>query len=410
MKVAGIIAEYNPLHRGHIYQLEETRKKTEADYIVVAMSGSFTQRGIPAILDKYIRTEMALRAGADLVIELPVSVSTGSGEFFAKGAVTLLNSLGVITHLSFGSESGDITLLKKATDFLSCETDDFKKIVRNELTSGKTYPAAINHAASILCPEISNLLSSPNNILGIEYLKALKSLHSSIEPITIKRKGDGYNDTKIMSDFPSATALREICVKENINKLLNLLPESANKVIIEKGFLQNKGFLIADDFSNLLGGKLLYSSSLTDYADINEDLANRIHNTVRRGPLSFSELTDSLKTRQITQARIQRALFHVILEIKNDTMQTIKVSDTAPYIRILGVKKDSTGLLREIRNNTTVPIISHPANDKKQLNGKGLQLFEQDLSSYHLYRLIWHNKYPASSYSPREDYKGLLII
>lgn len=410
MKVAGIIAEYNPLHSGHIYQMEETRKQTGADYIVVAMSGSYTQRGIPAFFDKYLRAEMALRAGADLVLELPVSVSTGSGEYFAKGAVTLLNSLGVVTDLSFGSECGDIEKLSEIAKFLTNETDDFKHAVQDQLAQGKTYPLAISTVASRFLPDAENILSSPNNTLGIEYLKALSSINSKIAPITIKRKGDQYNDSEINSDYPSATALRKICTDSNYELLLKHLPKEAVQVIIESGFHKVSGHIISDDFSELLGGKLIYASSLADYADLSPELANRITKIISKESLTFTELVDALKTKQITQTRIQRALLHVILEINNETMEYIKKADTAPYVRVLGMKRNSSPLLKEIRNHTTAPVIARPAKDISLLSGKALELMKQDLKSYELYRLIWHNKYPQSMYTLREDYKGTLII
>lgn len=437
MKVAGIIAEYNPLHSGHIYQMDETRKMTGADYIVVAMSGSFTQRGIPAFFDKYIRTEMALRAGADLVIELPVSVSTGSSEYFAKGAVTLLNSLGVITHLSFGSECGDIELLKVDANFFANESVAFREIVRKELAEGKTYPQAIKTAVyqtapdDLNTPEFLNIKDTPNNTLGIEYIKALNLLNSSILPVTLKRLGSDYNDTEIKSScdkncFPSATALRKLAMEKSVEEMINLLPEEVDKVLKassnynscndtykndNKTVTDKYNWLTEDDFSTLLNTALLLNNSpLADYADISPDMANRLEQLIELLPLSFSELATQLKTRQFTLTRIQRALFHLLLGVKNEHMQLIKESTIAPYIRVLGMKENSSALMKEINKNALAPIITRPVREIKQLSSPATELFTQDLKAYELYRVAFRGKYPDSHYLPSKDYKGMLVI
>ena len=188
MKTAGIIAEYNPFHTGHQYHIEQTRAITGADFIIVVMSGDFVQRGAPAFLSKLVRTKMALLGGADLVLELPASCSCQSAEYFAYHGVSLLHALGCVDFLSFGSECGDITQLRQAADFLTMESDAYKKYLRSLLQSGCSYPTARAKAAAALHPEnagFSTILDSPNNILGIEYLKALKRLKSAILPVCL---------------------------------------------------------------------------------------------------------------------------------------------------------------------------------------------------------------------------------
>lgn len=417
MKTAGIIAEYNPLHSGHIYQMTETRERLGADYIITAMSGSFTQRGIPAFFDKYLRTEMALRSGADIVLELPAAVSTGSSEYFAKGAVSLLNSLGVVTHLSFGSECGELKSLKETADFLSCETEEFRSIVQNAAASGASYPSAVQKAVSRLRPELADILDTPNNILGIEYIKALSELRSSISPVTIRREGSGYNDTEIGSGFPSAAALRKYCTENSFEKALSFLPESVKTVFADDSGLSGGtaggkcGYLTEDDFSAVLGSRLLYASSAPEeYADMSRETANRLMNLLGEKPVKFSELVSRLKTRQITQTRIQRALLHIMLDIKNDSLLRIKNCVEAPYIRVLGMKKEAAPLMKEINQRASAPVITRPARDMKSLPDASAEIFSQDLKAYELYRLVYYNKYPESSYLPREDYKGMLIL
>lgn len=422
MKVAGIIAEYNPLHSGHIYQMTETRQRLGADYIVAAMSGSFTQRGIPAFFDKYLRAETALRSGADIVLELPVSVSTGSGEYFAKGAVALLNSLGVVSYLSFGSECGDLKTLKAAADFLSHETEEFRGIVQKAVSSGHSYPSAIQKAATALNPALSGTLEPPNNILGIEYLKALNELHSPIAPFTIKREGSGYNDTEIGSAFPSAAALRKYCTENSPAEMLRFLPEPVRAVFSEsagifsgtterEGAEDICGYLTEDDFSAILGTRLLYASSeLKEYADMSHETANRLSALMGKKPVRFSELVSDLKTRQITQTRIQRALLHVMLDIRNDALLRIKTAQEAPYVRVLAMKKEAAPLMKEINRRASVPVITRPARDIKTLSDASAESFTQDLKAYELYRLAYRSKYPKSAYLPREDYKGMLLL
>lgn len=212
MKITGIIAEYNPFHNGHRYQIQKARQITGADYVIVVMSGNFTQRGTPALIDKYSRAKMALMGGADLVLELPVCFATGSAEYFASGAIALLNQLGCVDSICFGSECGDIVPLKNLAQALVHETDDYKKILKSKLKSGSTYPVARNAAlAETLDGFIpyDMILGFPNNILGIEYIKALIRQNSPIEPFTNKRIGSDYHSYKLADAFSSAISIRQ---------------------------------------------------------------------------------------------------------------------------------------------------------------------------------------------------------
>lgn len=409
MKVAGIIAEYNPLHSGHLYQMEKTRELTGADYIVVAMSGSYTQRGIPAFFDKYLRTEMALACGADLILELPVSVSTGSGEYFSKGAVTLLNSLGVVDYLSFGSESGKIDDLKTASEILLNEPKEFSEQVKKYMSSGSTYPQAISKAAEEFNPSIAKTLSSPNNTLGIEYLKALKMLNSSIEPITITRIGSGYNDTSISGSHPSATALRNMVENNRFEDFIELVPENARDILTKHALDKSPVYMCANDFSAVVINKLLYTSDYTLYGDINRDFSNRIGKTISKSNISFDELAEALKSKEITKARVQRSLFQILLDISKKDLAEIKRQTTSPYIRILGMKESASPLLKEIRKKASSPIITRPAREGKELSGFAKRSYDADSKAYMLYSAVMHNKYYNTTYKPREDYRGMLI-
>ena len=216
MKTAGIIAEYNPFHKGHEYQIRYTKEKLKADYVIVAMSGDYVQRGTPALISKHVRAEMALRCGADLVFEMPVSISTASAEAFAMGGVSLLDSLGVVDMLCFGSESGEISALRELAEILVEEPKEYKKLLKSFLSEGLTFPAARSQALTeyfknprnfngddfdgVLTPllnEVTQILNTPNNILGIEYCKALLRLNSQSRPVTIRREGMGYHETTV---------------------------------------------------------------------------------------------------------------------------------------------------------------------------------------------------------------------
>ncbi len=409
MKVAGIIAEYNPLHSGHLYQIKKTRELTGADYIVVAMSGSYTQRGIPAFFDKYLRTEMALACGADLVLELPVSVSTGSGEYFAKGAVTMLNSLGVVDHLSFGSESGEIEVLKNTSEFLMNESKEFSEKVKEYMSSGSTYPQAISKASEEFNPSIAKTLSFPNNTLGIEYLKALKVLNSSIEPITIARIGSGYNDTFISGSYPSATALRNMVESNRFEDFIELMPENARNILTKYSLDTSPVYMCANDFSTVIINKLLYTSDYTSYGNISQDFSNRISKKIAKSNTSFDELAEALKSKEITKAKVQRSLFQILLGISKEDLAEIKRQTTSPYIRILGMKEAASPLLKEIRKKASSPIITRPAREGKELSGYAKRCFDADSKAYMLYSAVMNSKYGNIPYKPREDYNGMFI-
>ena len=212
MKTVGIIAEYNPFHNGHAYHIRKAKELTHADYCVVVMSGDFVQRGAPAIMDKYLRAESALLNGADLVLELPVCYSISSAEHFARSSVALLDKLGVVDTLCFGSECGDIRVLTEFAQALTDESPVFKKTLDREIRIGHTYPQARNTALEISAPHLTsyiNVLTSPNNILGIEYCKALLFWKSTIVPYTVKRAGSSYHDNSLDTGFCSALAIRE---------------------------------------------------------------------------------------------------------------------------------------------------------------------------------------------------------
>lgn len=417
MNITGIITEYNPFHNGHKLHIEKAREITGADYIVAVMSGNFVQRGEPAIMDKYLRTEIALREGVDLVIELPVPFSCASAEYFAGASISILNGLGCINNLVFGSECGTIPPLNEAADILLSESGDFKEALLDALKNGLSYPLAISHAAKFTgSSEISQILSQPNNLLGIEYIKAIKNIGSDITPYTFSRIGN-YNSEVLSENYSSASAIR-LAINNVLNTqadnysiaddILKNLPEHAAKIMFEQ---YNKSFPIcADDFTAQLFYKLLSETdkSFTMYADISSDIENRIKKALKNS-YSFSSLTDEAKTKAFTRARISRGLVHILLNITEENMQSYKADDFATYARILGFRKESAPLLTEIKKNSAITLITKLAGFENILNAKDADILRKEIYASDLYEATVSNKYKRMPQA-NEFTRGVIII
>ena len=401
MKAVGIIAEYNPFHKGHAYQLAKARELTGADYAVIVMSGDFVQRGAPALTDKYIRTEMALRSGADLVLELPVPYAVGSAEAFAQGAVSLLDSLGCIDALCFGSECGDISALLPYARLFEEEPELYLQLLRTYLKEGFSFPAARSRAAEeyrncterILpcaptdadCRSVVHLLEEPNNILGIEYCRALLRQKSSIRPVTIKRISSGYHDLSLDTELASASAIRRALTENGCTEeLLNQIPESCRPVFQKA--LESYGVMQLDDFSSVLFYQLLSISreELETFQDITEDLAARIFN-LRFQFTTTSAFADLLKTRQLTHTRITRALCHILLKLLQTDLDKLRKQNYPVYSRVLGFRKSAAPLLSAIKQKGTSPLLVKTADASSLLTPVQLGLFEQDVHAAHIY-------------------------
>lgn len=395
MKIVGLIAEYNPFHNGHQYHIEKARELTGADMVLVVMSGDFVQRGAPAILPKHLRADMALKSGASLVLELPVRYATGTAEQFAYGAVSLLDKLGCVDALCFGSECGDIRQLTELADILCKESADYKACLKQYLKTGLSYPLARQQALATVYPDknFSDILEKPNNILGIEYLKALQRLKSKIVPCTIPRIRSEYHDTKLQTTYSSATALRQVISSGRLSALHGQIPTDC-MALLEKNY-HLRYPVYANDFSLLLKYRLLSETkeSLTDYADVSEELANRICNQ-RNDFLSLEQFCELLKTKELTYSRICRALFHVILGIK-------KSDDTdITYARVLGFRKDSVALLSELKRCSSIPLLTKLTNfDSADL--------KQDVYASDLYESVVTEKFKTDFIN---EYQKNMII
>lgn len=375
MKAVGIIAEYNPFHSGHEYLIRKAKELTGADYTVVVMSPDFVQRGSIALADKYSRAEMALQGGADLVLELPVCFAASSAEFFAGGGVSLLSSLGAVDHLAFGCETGQPDLLEEAARFFSLKPEEepeaYKRLLQEKLRSGLTYPAARAAAFAETASQntdIPSALSLPNNILAVEYLKAILRQKSSLAPVFIRRSGQGYHDGE-GPGYLSAETIRGILKKSAApspaafpEQLLSpaALPK-ASAGLLEEDLRQNT-LLFDSDLSDLMEFQLnelaaqeLPEDLLTVYLDVTQDLANRIRNHIDEYE-DFEQFVSLLKTRQMTETRIRRSLVHILLGI---TEKQMKGDFRKPLCaRILGFRKSAGPLLHQIRLQSSLPLVA----------------------------------------------------
>ncbi|MBD5527589.1 MAG: nucleotidyltransferase [Lachnospiraceae bacterium] len=396
MKVCAVIAEYNPFHLGHAYHLKQARLLTDADYIVVVMSGNFVQRGEPALVDKYARTKTALSCGADLVLELPTCFSAGSAEYFARGAISMLDHLGMIDFLCFGSECSEIQFLSQFADIFLKEPEPYKKILLEKLKLGYSYPTARSNALVIAYPELAadiSVISSPNNILGIEYIKALHRRRSLIHPVNIRRIGSDYRDKRMGPFHSSSRALRQaIYSNRSIEELQSQMPEEAHGILMD--YFDREKPLFQDDFSTLLHYKLLseQAKGYTDYLDITPDLSDKICKYVYQYT-TFSEFCDLLKSKDMTYTRISRCLLHILLNITKDNMQFyIDNQDAISYARLLGFREDAKPLLTAIDKNTSIPLITKMADAEKLLTGGGQHMFQQEVQITDIYSSIQASK------------------
>ena len=405
MKIVGLITEYNPFHAGHLYHMQQARELTGADYCVVLMSGSFVQRGEPAIFDKYLRTKTALLAGADLVLEIPAAFSTASAHEFAAYGVALLSAIGVDAAV-FGSECGQIEILKQAAYALNHEAAEFQERLRKGLKAGLTYPQARAKALEMEDTRAS-VLSSPNNILGIEYLRAAEDLHSPMEFYTISRKGSGYHeDTLADANFPSASAIRGI-IRNSLSKDKDLLDILASHLpAVTHPAYTGAVPVFVDDFSELLNAAVLQLQATFSIADLSPELAARLAKPPYF-PLSFEERIQALKTRQLTYTRVSRALLHLVLGMREEDISRWKEEGYALYARILGFRRQSSPLLSCLHKKSSIPLITKMADAAQNLSPSALALLEQEVYASHLYQTV---RMKRSGVFQNEYTEGLVFV
>lgn len=402
MNILGIIAEYNPFHNGHALQLEACKTAAGADYVIVAMSGNFTQRGEAAAADKFVRTQMALSCGADAVIELPVHAACASAGYFAAGGVSILKHTGIVTHLGFGSESGDIARLRQAADCLLDESAVFKKSLYTAQKSGLSYAHARQRALEAVCPEAPDILT-PNNILALEYINAIRTQRASITPVTIERQIAGYHELSMDNSICSATALRHAA--SDAVDFSKYMPKPA--ATLYESCLKQNAFVTNNDFSDMLYYALMSADEYTHISDIDMMLSNRILKH-RNDFTSFDNFCRCLKSRNYTMTRICRAVYHLILGITNDSFSAFLQADSAPYIRLLGFKRTAQPMLRALKANADIPVITKAADANRILDGIPAKIFNENLFADNMYRRIKSRL--SKQEVPHEFSRGLMIL
>ncbi len=379
MKLMAVICEYNPFHNGHQFQLNTQKELLGADGVIGVMSGSFVQRGEPALLDKWARTEMALSSGVDLVLELPVLYSLMSAEGFARGGVSLLSALGVSGHLAFGSECGDASSLMEEAKL--CQTDACKTALQKALSEGNSYPKACQMAIeSVRGYARSDADSRPNDILGIEYCKAILETGADLIPATIKRIG--AHDSDIAEEnCLSATGIRNrLATGEDVSAFM---PKDAF-AILEREIGEGRGPVTADCLSQLIRYAVLQTDAetLKNISGISEGLENRIIQSVKEEK-SFTDIALSVKTKRYPLTRIKRVLLNILLGI---TAQDEKISPQ--YARVLGFTDRSSEILRQLKKTAQIPIITKTADAVLETED-AKRLFELDCKATDLYSLLY---------------------
>lgn len=385
MKVLGIIAEYNPFHNGHLYQLEKSIDAIKPDFTIAIISGNFTQRGEAAFASKWIRSKAAVKCGIDLVIELPFVYACNNAEYFAKGAIKILNGLGCVTHISFGSECGDINALTQVAKLLADEPQPFKEALKQHLSEGLSYPKAREKAISqCLEDQYSDLATSPNNILAIEYLKQLYLTNSDIKPFTVQRFIADYHDTKLSGHIASATAIRKFFHTDDINKFMP-------KASFETFQSADTSCCTDNILYTLMCSKILTTPAkdLANIFSVREGLENKIKEEVRFTK-NLSELQTKLVSKRYTQTRINRTLIHILFGLTTEKMH--EADKETPYARILSFNENGAKLIKHMKKNklNEIPLITNVNKESEYLSTSKL-LFSFDTASSDLFNLITSN-------------------
>lgn len=407
MKHIGIIAEYNPFHNGHAYQFSQIKKDFPDKKIVICLSGDYVQRGEPCIFPKSLRCKCTLNGGADLVIEMPILYSSASSEHFATAGVMTLYKTGIVDTICFGAECDDKEKLIFLAELFLNEPDDYKVALKSNLSLGLSFPKARYNAVKTCFPGMNyeTILESPNNILAIEYIKAIRKFNLPLDIHIIKRSHDNHNILSTENNICSSSALRNTFTSDNIdyNSWNNNIPENVLDTIKESPVSKP---LFLDDYYSYLQYKLISDiESINDYFEMTEELSNTIKN-LSIIPSSFNELIDILSSKHNTKARVRRALFNVILSRSKQLIKEYPPEKVC-YIRLLGVRSDSTHLIKDMKDFCDIPVINKTSIAKNILSQNELKLFLREIYENKLYRQIFYNKYGITLPT---DYEQSVII
>lgn len=399
-KRIGIIAEYNPFHNGHLYQIQKAKELTGADTVITVMSGNFTQRGDTSLINKFEKAKIALQNEVDMVIELPTIYSISSAENFALGGVKILNEIGNIDYLVFGIEEENLEKLQAIADVLVNEDDEFKRNIKEELDKGNSYPKAREMALKkVLSSEnVENIMQKPNNILAIEYLKALKTTNSKIKPFAIKRKNTMHNDENINENYASGTYIRKLFIENNFNEIKKVVPKYTYERLLE---LKNHGNYVTsiNDFSDIVIYKIrtMTKEEISQIADVNEGLENSIK-LASTTCKTIDEIIDKVSTKRYTKTRISRILTYILLDITKSEMEQSKNANQ--YIRVLGINKKCEGILKTINNDKLITSLK-----KFEENNGENQLLNIDKKATEIYTIKYLKLVQANL-----DYTSKFII
>jgi predicted nucleotidyltransferase len=388
MNVLGIIAEYNPFHNGHLYHLQESVRLTEPDFTVCVMSGDFMQRGEPAMANKWVRASAAIKNGVDLVLELPFAYACNNAEFFAMGAVDVLNRLGCVTHLSFGSEAGELSSLKRAAEYLACESEELKNSIREHADQGLSFPKARYEAVKkCMGTGYSDVLKSANNILAVEYLKQLHLSGSAMTPVTVKRYGTGYHDKNIFEDIASASAIRHKLGQDGrLKDVSGLIPVETYQVLQNIDRVVNISF---NDFYKLLIYKILTSegSQLGTVLSATEGLENRVKKAASES-VDMDSLIKAILSKRYTLTRIHRLLTHTLVGLDKQSFQYLQ-DRRINYARVLAFSKKGAALLKQIKKEerNTIPVLTN-INREISRDSEEWKLLKYDIAASDIYNLV----------------------
>ena len=406
--VLGIIAEYNPFHNGHLYHIQESKKQTGAQYVICVITGNFTQRGETSLVNKWVKTKMCLENGADIVLELPTIYSISSAENFAGGAIKILDSLKIVDTLSFGAETQDFAALNNIANVVYYEPKEYVSLLNHELGKGVSFPKARENAVLMYLNDIkryANILSGANNILAIEYIKALRKLKSTLKPFSVQRKKVYYNDEHIVDDFASATAIRKMVKNEQYADIRKVMPKNSYELLQEE---IKRGDIVMglENFEK----EILYTlrrmtiKQIQDLPDVTEGLENNIKNAANSCN-NLLDLINIIKSKRYTQTRIQRILLYSLLGITKKDMEIAK--KVTPYARVLGFNEKGKEMLSDIcQINPKINIVTSVKKFMDINTNKNLrEMLEKDIFATNVYTL----GYAYHSWA-NLDYTNKLIV
>lgn len=406
--VLGIIAEYNPFHNGHLYHIQESKKQTGAEYVICIMTGNFTQRGDTSLVNKWVKARMCLENGADIVIELPTIYSISSAENFAEGAIKILDSLKIVDTLSFGTETQDFAALNNIANVVYYEPKEYVSLLNHELGKGVSFPKARENAVLMYLNDIkryANILSGANNILAIEYIKALRRLKSNLKPFSVQRKKVYYNDEHIVDDFASATAIRKMVKREQYEDIRKVVPKNSYALLQEE---IKRGNIVMglESFEK----EILYTlrkmtvKEIQNLPDVTEGLENNIKNAANSCN-NLQDLMNIIKSKRYTQTRIQRILLYSLLGITKKDMEIAR--KITPYTRVLGFNEKGKEMLSDICHiNPKINIVTSVKKFMDNSSNKNLkEMLEKDIFASNVYTL----GYAYDSWA-NLDYTNKLIV